>query len=339
MEGPVLLWGGMLDDNKFTMTGANVPAVVLRSDLSRIVGGHYEVASGDAIVSGGWPEYVCYFPNSRTRFKTDDPTYGKDADGILDVLRFAAGTDYSTINFYWTLADDTPKTAHVHAPVAGIGAIHGDATGTVNFNVGADEGVIDISVVGGVPKNATFYATSKAARTVAISGVTSNTATIVDEDYITNVDLEIDPLRTRLNNLIEADGTSWRFKANALEEAPTGTTVTVSATTLGEAPIVNLVDYQYSIIGPHEITCTESQTGKAHVLLVYRHGHADDVLWSLSTSKISVGGVNGKTLTISDDDTNTDDAGTWHYQLRNTTDDKVICEGSYQIREAAEVPV
>ena len=129
------------------------------------------------------------------------------------------------------------------------------------------------------------------------------------------------------------------FTAAVLANAPTGSTITysVSTTTVGAAPTVNITLYRYARIGPLTITAETSQTGDSHALLVYAPG-SSTVLWSLTTanSEISVGG-DGVTLTITDTDAHTGTPGQYAYVLRNTTDDTVVCDGSITIEDVPNV--
>ena len=113
----------------------------------------------------------------------------------------------------------------------------------------------------------------------------------------------------------------------------------VSSTTTGQAPRVDIELYQYAAIGPIEITAETAQTGDSHALLVYDPAAPGTLLWSLTTddSEIVVGGDGDCTLTITDTDAHTSTAGVFAYILRNTTDDTVVCEGALTVLERPNV--
>jgi len=132
---------------------------------------------------------------------------------------------------------------------------------------------------------------------------------------------------------VELNEATGALTIAALANAPTGSTITysVSGTSTGAAPQVDITLYQYRAVGPIEITASSSQAGDAHKLMVYSPSAPTTILWSLTTgSGITLGGDN-VTITISSDDTNTGSAGTWLYRLINTTDNTVVCEGSLTI--------
>lgn len=151
-----------------------------------------------------------------------------------------------------------------------------------------------------------------------------------------------DTLGNVLNDLVEESSGVYRLTAVALAGAPTGATAsyTVSETTVGTSPTVNLTAQQYTRFGPFTITATAAQTGDSHRLMVYAADAPATILWSLTTadSEISVGGDGDLTLTITDTDAHTGTAGTWLYRLVNTTDDVEICRGALTIEEGPNVP-
>jgi hypothetical protein len=121
--------------------------------------------------------------------------------------------------------------------------------------------------------------------------------------------------------------------------APTGATAsyTVSKTTVGTSPEIDLVCQQYMALGPFTITASSSQTGDSHTLLVYNPSAPATVLWSLTTAAGEISAA-GTTITISDTDTHTGTAGTWAYRLINTSDDAEICRGALIVQAGPNVP-
>jgi hypothetical protein len=129
------------------------------------------------------------------------------------------------------------------------------------------------------------------------------------------------------------------FPSAALVNAPTGATAnfSVSTTSTGAAPIVNITQYQYAAFATTSITAAVDQTGDSHAFLVYSPSAPSVVLWSLTTAGGEIS-VSGSTITLTDTDAHMGTAGVFAYVLRNTTDDTVVCQGSLTIEERPNVP-
>ncbi|MFZ5829123.1 MAG: hypothetical protein ACOY3P_03510 [Planctomycetota bacterium] len=109
-------------------------------------------------------------------------------------------------------------------------------------------------------------------------------------------------------------------------------TLNVLPTALGALPDVAIEQYQHARFGPHAIPCAVAQTGDSHTMLVYAPGEKT-AAWSYTTAagEISVGGDGNKTVTVTADDTYTEEPGSYRWVLRNTTDDTVAARGSLVI--------
>jgi hypothetical protein len=129
--------------------------------------------------------------------------------------------------------------------------------------------------------------------------------------------------------------------STAIQDTTVGPTLNLSRTTVGESPEVNITQYQYAQFGAVSITAETAQTGDSHAFLVYDPRDPTTVSWSLTTAggEISVGGSDGKTVTLIDTDAHMGTAGTFAYILRNTTDDTTVCVGALTIVAAPNVPV
>lgn len=159
--------------------------------------------------------------------------------------------------------------------------------------------------------------------------------TAADRTKLTNCDTQA----TRFAGMIVLDGAVYRYTANSVELAPTGSTVTVSlsAVNVGEAPVVNLTVYQHATFGPFTIDAETSQAGDEHALVAYRAAGAD-ADWSLTTDghQIAVDVDDPTKIVIEADEETTATAGVWRYVLRNTTDKQVICAGTINIEAAPD---
>ena len=136
------------------------------------------------------------------------------------------------------------------------------------------------------------------------------------------------------NNVTDSLEAQLDSRAAAIAGAPTSTiTYSVSTSSTGLAPRVDVTLYQNRAIPSTTITAATSQTGKDHQLIVFDKRTPTTVAWSLDNTHFT---INGTSVTFADGDTNTKTAGDWWYQIVNTTDDLVICEGSLHIEAGPE---
>lgn len=136
------------------------------------------------------------------------------------------------------------------------------------------------------------------------------------------------------HNSLDLLSTAGVFTAAALAAAPTGTQVSVSRTKVGETPRVDIYLDQRAVESV-AITAESSQLGKTHKLLVYDVDVPGTVLWSVLTAAITIGGTGNKTLTVAFTATNTATAGTYAYELWDTTTPDVVCIGSLNVEARA----
>lgn len=139
-----------------------------------------------------------------------------------------------------------------------------------------------------------------------------------------------------LNDLTEESSGTYRFTEAALAEAPTNTSITVSSTTVGEAPIVNFSKRQYESFGTETITAESSQDGDSHTLVAYTPDDPDTAVFRLTTAGGDIS-ASGTTITISADDTYMTTARVLKYVLFNTTDDTVVSRGSIHVHANPDV--
>lgn len=104
--------------------------------------------------------------------------------------------------------------------------------------------------------------------------------------------------------------------------------LTVSSTTVGEAPEVNMVWYQNAAFS-EDITCSTDQTGYTHALYAYDPSAPGTLLFTIPTGNIA---VSTTTLTVAQDDTNTATARVVNYYLWDTSNDLVVARGAIDIQ-------
>jgi hypothetical protein len=108
------------------------------------------------------------------------------------------------------------------------------------------------------------------------------------------------------------------------------TQVSVSSTTVGAAPRVDIERRQYEAFGALTIEAGSSQAGKSHSMVFFAPGSTTAV-WRYSTATGEIS-ASGTAVTITATDTRLTGSGTWAYVLENTTDDLVICEGILTVK-------
>jgi len=130
------------------------------------------------------------------------------------------------------------------------------------------------------------------------------------------------------------------FTGGSIVSAPIASTVSAGAVITED-----IVAYQHAAFGPYDFTIKDNDenpidvSGKDLALTVFaKQPNTPAVtLWELTSTAgdITVSGVDGNLVTVSADDTNTEKAGTWLYDLWNVTDDCILATGGLTIERAA----
>jgi hypothetical protein len=194
---------------------------------------------------------------------------------------------------------------------------------------------VNLSPTRSTPANVTYHIVDSTGGTLA-SGTSSDVLSISSSAgmYGATVTVTGDCAIVWKYSNSDIDITPLRLSASQTIVNPVY--LNVSTATVGFAPIVNLVQYQYSAFGPLTITTSESQTGKSHKFQVYKPGPPQTQLFSLTTSggQITVSGTGGNSVTMRGSAACTATAGVFQYLLRNTTDNTVISNGAMTITPA-----
>ena len=134
----------------------------------------------------------------------------------------------------------------------------------------------------------------------------------------------------------DSDGT-YQFTANALELGPTISAA--AASSQGAVDENKLEATQHRALGPFTKEASVSQAGKSHAFTVFSVSDPPTRQFELTTAagNISVGGTGDKTVTISQDDSNTGTADEFRFILTNTTDDIPLWAGTLSINVAPDV--
>jgi hypothetical protein len=263
-------------------------------------------------------------------------TFGSMGDAVDEITdsgdwTAAGGSIYTRV--WTTTLDDTLTSGSdcIDAGVAIAGVTEDAAGNPVPLGDGPDIGRLEYTW----PPSGTITGTYPLAATSMAAQRVLDNAEIVAAglDHIDGGVAMLDEEGTGLN---QATLTA-ALAAAGVAATPT-VNYTLAAATVGAAPRADIVAYQYAAISASIVAAT-AQTGDSHALLVYDPAVPGTVVWSLTTAagEISVG-VDGVTLTIVDTDAHTGTAGTYAYVLRNTTDDAVVCVGSFEIKAVPNVP-
>jgi hypothetical protein len=114
------------------------------------------------------------------------------------------------------------------------------------------------------------------------------------------------------------------------------TQINLQTVAIGEAPHVDLVQYQHATIGPVTLTAGADQTGASLVLQTYKPGPPPTQIFKLTSSAGQLF-VSGSNITITGSSSYTDKSGVYGYVLRNLTSGSVIAAGAFTIIPAPAV--
>jgi hypothetical protein len=123
-----------------------------------------------------------------------------------------------------------------------------------------------------------------------------------------------------------ADGDTLKTLSDQIDAVQS---ITVTQTTVGAAPVVNIERRQYEAFGSVAFTVTAAQTGDKHSFVIFDPAAPTVAIARFTTDagQIVVGGAGDKTITVTADDTYMKTARDLNYVLFNTTHDESLVTG------------